>query len=155
VSRVGERTIPTERLPLVGELVPAFADGGSRVVSATGSSYSTVKNWGARFRTSHLSTEDKERSGGPTQVTISENMDAIHSMILDDWRISAKMLAETLAIFRERVGYTVRETLDMWKLSAKWVPKYLEPVQKRDRVLASQANLEPFWWDPVVLLTVS
>jgi transposase len=45
--------------------------------------YSTVKNWVARFRTGHLSTEDKERSGRP-QVSIPVNMDAIHSMILDD-----------------------------------------------------------------------
>jgi transposase len=45
-------------------------------------SYSTVKNWVARFRTRHLSTQD-ERSGRPTQATIPENEDAIHSMILD------------------------------------------------------------------------
>jgi hypothetical protein len=47
-------------------------------------SYSTVKNWVARFRTGHSSTEDEERSGSPTQLTIPVNMDAIHSMILDD-----------------------------------------------------------------------
>jgi hypothetical protein len=46
--------------------------------------YSTVKNWVARFRTGHLSTENEERSGRPTQATIPENVDAIHSMILDD-----------------------------------------------------------------------
>jgi transposase len=51
---------------------------------------STVKNWVARFRTGHLSTEDEERSGRPTQVTIPENVDAIHSMILDDRRVSIK-----------------------------------------------------------------
>jgi hypothetical protein len=38
----------------------------------------------------HLSTEDEERSERPTQVTIPENVDAIHSIILDDRRISAK-----------------------------------------------------------------
>jgi hypothetical protein len=49
-------------------------------------SCSIVKNWVVRFRTGHLSTED-ELSGRPTQVTIPANMDAIHSMILDDRRI--------------------------------------------------------------------
>jgi hypothetical protein len=34
---VRERTIPTERPPLVGEVVPTFADIGCRVVSATDS----------------------------------------------------------------------------------------------------------------------
>jgi transposase len=42
-------------------------------------SYSTFKNWVARIRTGLLSTEDEERSGRPTQVTIPENMDTIHS----------------------------------------------------------------------------
>jgi transposase len=50
-------------------------------------SYSTVKNWVARFMTGHLSTEGEEHSGRPTERTVSENMDAIHSMILDERRI--------------------------------------------------------------------
>jgi hypothetical protein len=37
VALVRERTMPTERPPLVGEVVPNFADGGCRVVSATDS----------------------------------------------------------------------------------------------------------------------
>jgi transposase len=60
-------------------------------------SYSTVKNWVARFKTRHLSTED-EHSGRPTQVTIPENVDAMRSMILEDRRLSAKTIAETLVI---------------------------------------------------------
>jgi transposase len=65
-------------------------------------SYSTVKNWVARFTTGHLRTKDEERSGRPTQVTIPGNVDSIHSMILDDRKISAKniLIAQTLAISR-------------------------------------------------------
>jgi hypothetical protein len=35
VTLVRERTMPTERPPLIGEVVPTFADIGCRVVSAT------------------------------------------------------------------------------------------------------------------------
>jgi transposase len=59
-------------------------DGMSVTLSDKCPSYSTVKNWVARLRAGHLSTEDEERSGRPTQVTIPENVNAIHSMILDD-----------------------------------------------------------------------
>jgi transposase len=45
---------------------------------------SAVKNWVAKFRTGHLSTEDKERFRRPAEVTLPEHVDAIHSMILDD-----------------------------------------------------------------------
>jgi hypothetical protein len=101
-----------------------------------------VKNWVARFRTGHLSTEDKERSGRPTQATIADNMGAIHSMILIDRRISAKNIAETLVIPQESVGCIIHEILDMRKLSANSAPKCLNAVQKRDGVLASQTNLD-------------
>jgi hypothetical protein len=37
VALVRERTMPTERPPLVGEVVPTFADKGRRVVSSTDS----------------------------------------------------------------------------------------------------------------------
>jgi hypothetical protein len=79
-------------------------------------------------------------------------LDAIHSTILDDRRISAKKITETLAISWERVGYIIHEILDMRKLSAKWVPKCLNADQKRDRVLASQAILDWFRRDPVGFL---
>jgi hypothetical protein len=38
-------------------------------------------------------------------VTSPENVDAIHSMTLDNQRIFTKKIAETLAISQERVGY--------------------------------------------------
>jgi hypothetical protein len=62
-------------------------------------SYSAVKNWVAGFGTRHLSTEGEERPGRPTQVTIPENVDATHSMILDDQRIFTTKIAETLVIY--------------------------------------------------------
>jgi hypothetical protein len=80
-------------------------------------SYSTDKNLVARFRTGHLSTEDEKHSGRPSQVKISENVDAIHSMMLDDRRISPK---NTLAIrIPSRVRYIIQVILDMRKLSVK------------------------------------
>jgi hypothetical protein len=73
-------------------------------------------------------------SGRPAQVTIPENMDAIHSMILDNWKIYAKKIAETLAMARERVRYIIHEILDMRMLPAKWIPKCLNADQKHDQV---------------------
>jgi predicted HTH transcriptional regulator len=75
-------------------------------------------------------------------VTIPENLDVIHSMILDNQSISAKKIAETLPISRERVGRIIHEILDMRKLSAKWVPTRLNANQKCDQVLTSQAILD-------------
>jgi hypothetical protein len=52
VALVRERIISTERLPLVGEVVPTFADKACRVVSATDS---TVANLGFLDRNRYFS----------------------------------------------------------------------------------------------------
>jgi hypothetical protein len=80
------------------ELCQSIEDDMSVTLGDKLPSNSTDKNWVDRFRTGHLSTEDGEHSGRPTQMGIPENLDAIHSTILDDRRISAKKITETLAI---------------------------------------------------------
>ena len=58
--------------------------------------------------------------------------------LLEDRRISAKSMAEQLAISRERVGSIIHEDLDMRKLSAKLVPKCLNADQKRRRCQSAE-----------------
>jgi coenzyme F420-reducing hydrogenase delta subunit len=43
-------------------------------------------------------------------------MDAIHSMIMNDRKISAKKIVETLVISRERVDYIIHDILDTRKV---------------------------------------
>jgi hypothetical protein len=73
-------------------------------------------------------------------VTVPENVDAIHSVILDDRRISARKIAETLAISRERVGDIIHDILDMRKL-LKWLPNV--PMLFRSMIECSLPK--PFW----------
>ena len=77
-------------------------------------------------------------------MTNPEIIDQIHELILEDCRISAKSIAEQLGISRERVGFIIHEDLDMRKLSAKWVPKYLNAGQKIQRWQSSEKLLEFF-----------
>jgi len=72
------------------------------------------------------------------KVTTPEITDKIHELISEDRRISAKSIAEQLGISRERVGSIIHQHLDMWKLSAKWVPKCLNEDQKRQRCQSSE-----------------
>jgi len=63
-------------------------------------------------------------------MTTPEIIDQIHELIMGERRISAKSIAEQLAISHERLGSIIHEDLDMRKLSAKWVPKCLIAHQK-------------------------
>ena len=77
-----------------------------------------------------ISTCDAPHPGRIKTVTTPETTDQIHELILEDRRILAKSIAEQLSISRERVGSIIHEDLNMWKLSANWVPKYLNVDQK-------------------------
>jgi len=81
-------------------------------------------------------------------VTTPEIIDKIHELMLEDRRISAKSIAEQLGISREQVGSIIHKDLDMRKLSAKWVPKYLNADQRRQRCQSSEQLLEFFRHGP-------
>ena len=93
-------------------------------------SYATVKNWVAQFKCGDdFSTCDAPRPGRPKKVTTPEVIDQIHDLILEDRQISAKSTAEQLGISRKGVGSIIHEDLGIRKLSAKWIPKYLNADQ--------------------------
>ena len=58
-------------------------------------------------------------------MTTPEIIDQIHELILENSRILVKSIADQLGISREWVGSIIHEDLDMRKLSAKMVPKFL------------------------------
>jgi len=95
--------------------------------------YVTVKNWVAQFKRGDFSTCDAPRPGRPKTVTTPKIIDRTHELILEDRRILAESIAEQLGISRERVGSIIHEDVDMRKLSAKWVPKWLNANQKHQR----------------------
>ena len=115
----------------------------------------TVKNWVAQFKLGDFSTCDAPRRGRPKTVTTPEIIYQIHELILEDRRISAKLIAEQLRISREWVGSIIHEDLDMGKLFAKWLPKFLKEDQKRQRCQSSEQVLEffsaRFKWFPLAI----
>jgi hypothetical protein len=108
------------------------------------SSYVAVEIWVAQIKRGDFSTCDTPRPGRTKTVTTPEIIDQIHELILEDQWISAKSLVEQLGISRERVGPIIHEDLDMWKFSAKWVPKCLNVDDKRQRCQSSGQILDFF-----------
>jgi len=102
----------------------------------------------AQFKRGDFSTYETPRPGRHQTVTTPDISDQIHELILEDRRISAKSIAEQLGISRERVGSIIHEDLDKRKLYAKWVPKYLNVDQKRQRCQSSEEHSVFFRCDP-------
>jgi len=74
--------------------------------------------------------------------------DQNHEPILEDQQILAKSIAELLDTSREHAGSVIHEDFDMWKLSAKWVPKCLNGDQKHQRCQSPKQLLEFFGHNP-------
>ena len=92
----------------------------------------------AQFKRGDFSTCDAPRPGRLKTVTTPEIFYQIHELILEDCRISAKLIAEKLGISRERVGSIIHKGLDMRKLSANWDPKCPNAEHKRQRYHSSE-----------------
>ena len=54
-------------------------------------SFTTVNFWATEFKRSRKSFGDDERSGRPKTVTIDENIDKVHEMVLDNRRIKVRV----------------------------------------------------------------
>jgi len=65
-------------------------------------------------------------------------------MVLDDRRMKAREIAETMGISKERVRHILHEELDMKKLCARWMPHLLTADQKRTRMKISEQCLQRF-----------
>jgi hypothetical protein len=65
-------------------------------------------------------------------------------MVLDDWRMKVREIAETIGISKEHVGYILHEELDTKKLCVRWVLCLLTADQKHTHMKISKQGLERF-----------
>ena len=112
----------------------------SKFIKAYGDSspsFSTIKKWAAEFKRGRTSLEDDPHEGRPKSTLSPDIIEQVHDMVLDDRRMKVCEIAETIGISKERVRYIFYEELDMKKLCARWVPRWLTADQKRTRMKIS------------------
>ena len=102
----------------------------------------TVKRWTRLFQQGRESLEDEEHPGPSCTVVTDENIKKVEQLILQDRRIRIRQIAEELNISKDRVGEIIHNHLYMNKVSARWVPKMLTPLDHQRRVECCQEFLE-------------
>jgi histone-lysine N-methyltransferase SETMAR len=111
-------------------------------------SYDVVKHWCRQFKCGRLSIHDEPRSGRPSTSCDDDMIQKVEKMILEDRRIKVKNIAAELGISQGSVFDIIHNELNMTKVSARWIPRLLTPVQKMQRrechssVVACQAARE-------------
>ena len=139
MALVRERTIPTERPPLVGEVsANRNTSIGAKGLWEGGSEPIKCFRWYSRFRDERELVEDDERGGRPKSTRTDLNIAAVADLVKNERRIASRMIAESLNIRKTVVLWILKEDLGNRKLCARLVPHSLTPEQREDRVTACQ-----------------
>ena len=109
----------------------------NNVYKDSASSYRTVGNWVAEFKNPERGFEDARRMGRPSTITTDENIEAVERIVMRNWKVSVRCLAEELAIIHELMD----NQLGMKKVCTRWILKLLTPIQRANGVNCYQELL--------------
>lgn len=114
----------------------------SSVLQDSAPSYTMVKKWARLFQQGRETCEDDPRPGRPVTVLTEENVQKVEKLVLADRRIKLCQIVEELQISKERVGEILHKHLHMKKISARWVPRMLTPLDKQRRLESCKEFLD-------------
>lgn len=107
-----------------------------------------VKFWSKQFKWGRESIEDDPHTGRPVEASSPEVCKKVEDLIMADRRVKIARIAEEMGIAIGTVHKIIHEKLWMTKVSARWVPRMLTPLQKDVRRQCSKENLELLHMDP-------
>ena len=105
-------------------------------------SLSTIQKWSSEFKRGRESIEDDPRSGGPVFATTDENVKMVEKLVLEDARIKINSLVKITKLSVGTIHSILHDFLNLSKVSARWVPRMLTPLQKQTRIECSKQFLE-------------
>ncbi|XP_048483622.1 histone-lysine N-methyltransferase SETMAR-like [Plutella xylostella] len=111
-----------------------------------------IYKWNGLFKHGRESIEDDPRSGRPVEVTTSDIVEKIEKLVVEDARLKKKQLSALTGVSETTILRILHDHLGMTKVSARWVPRMLTPVQRKQRVDASKHFLELCGEEPAAVL---
>ncbi len=117
-------------------------------------SYPQVQLWHKRFKDGRTSPKDNPRSGRPASRL--DSVDNIENSVREDRRKTIHEIAAEVGCAPSTVHKVLKKDLDLRKLSAKFVPHFLNEANKRMRMQLSSDNLDnvrtvPRYLDRIVM----
>jgi histone-lysine N-methyltransferase SETMAR len=101
----------------------------------------TVYFWINEFKRGRQTVEDEPRSGRPADVKNEEMIERCEEIISENRRITVEELSAILHISTGSAHAIVHE-LGFNKVSSRFVPRFLTPEMREDRVSCCEANLK-------------
>ena len=105
-----------------------------RVCGSDAPSERTVRNWIQQFVEGRETAERVDTPGRPPTAVTTETISQLEDLIADDPRITVRQMGTVLGIGQSAINTILHEHLHLNKVTARWVPKFLTPTMKRERV---------------------
>jgi hypothetical protein len=97
----------------------------------------TPYKWFERFRGGAESTEDEQHSGRPSTSPTDENTSKIYEMVPANRRLMIREIYNSLNILFGSLQFALTKNLNMRRVNAKFVPRFLPQEQKELRLSKS------------------
>ena len=94
-------------------------------------SYRTMKNWFNEFDRGRRSLKDELRKGRPKTAVVSENIDAVREVIMQDRHVTYREIDATLSISSTSIHSTLHEHLAVKNFCSRWIPESLKKIRLR------------------------
>jgi hypothetical protein len=106
--------------------------------------YKTVSKWANRYKAGRESVEDDERSGRPITGTTSSNIDKVRNLIDGNSHISIAQIEAETFLSRGTIFKIIHESLELNKVTSRWIPYLFTDVPREKRLAACRHNLSMF-----------
>ena len=93
--------------------------------------FTTVKERSKLFRLGRNSIKDDPCQGRPVEVVTPENIKFVEEVVLGDRHLKTREIVDFTNFSKTTVLRILHDHLHMTKVSARWVPKLLSPLQKQ------------------------
>ena len=94
-----------------------------------------------RFKEGRMSVGDDPRPGRPTKSTNDDHVARVRAVIRGNCRLTVREVADEVSISIQSCHPVFTDKLQMRRVSAKFVPRFLTDNQKENRVEISQELL--------------
>lgn len=104
-------------------------------------SYPTVARWVEQFNAGRENFKDNPRSGAPVTAVTPQNIELVRQLIESDPHVSYNDIEAETTLSQGSIYKILHESLNLKKVSSRWVPHFLTPENRQERVKACQENL--------------
>ena len=92
-----------------------------------------MKNWFNEFNCGRRSLKDEVREGRPKTAVVSENIDAVRELIMQDRHVTYREIEASLGISSTSIHSILHEHLAVKKICSRWIPHILTKKKKKVR----------------------